>query len=83
MNEVAKGISCPKCGCRHLFVLRTRQAPRDRIMRVRECRNCGRTVVTYEEAAGMKGPPAMPDLTPAEQENLLGRLFQMLSHWRG
>lgn len=79
--NVAKGISCPGCGCRHLYVLRTRQAPGDRIMRRRECRNCGRIVVTYEKAAGQTAAPDLPELTPAQTETLLTRLFTLLGKW--
>lgn len=43
-----KGLACPRCGCRHLFVVYTRPADARRIMRRRECRHCGRRVVTYE-----------------------------------
>lgn len=42
------GIECPKCGCRHFRVLYTRPIPKSKIMRKRECRDCGRRVVTYE-----------------------------------
>lgn len=42
-----KGIVCPKCGCSHFYVIYTR--PRgDKIMRRKECRNCGKKITTYE-----------------------------------
>jgi len=45
------GIECPRCGCRHHYVLYTR--PRlKKILRVRECRHCGRKIKTYEQASG-------------------------------
>ena len=43
------GITCPTCGCSHLPVVYTRRAPLHRIKRVRQCRNCGRRVVSYEK----------------------------------
>jgi hypothetical protein len=45
------GLICPRCGCGHFWVLYTRLRPR-RIMRRRECRHCGRTIVTYESIVG-------------------------------
>jgi transcriptional regulator NrdR family protein len=42
------GLQCPQCGCRHLPVTYTRPKPGGRIMRVRNCRHCGRRVVTFE-----------------------------------
>jgi DNA-directed RNA polymerase subunit RPC12/RpoP len=47
-----RGLECPKCGCRHLPVFYTRRVGGGRIMRSRECRHCGRRVVTYETAIG-------------------------------
>jgi hypothetical protein len=46
-----QGIECPKCGCRHLYVVYTRQRNK-RILRVRQCRYCGRRVMTCEEIIG-------------------------------
>ena len=42
-----RGIACPKCGCRHLPVRYTRQRA-GFIQRVRECRHCGRRLITRE-----------------------------------
>jgi DNA-directed RNA polymerase subunit RPC12/RpoP len=42
-----RGLACPKCGCRHLPVRYTRQRP-GFIQRIRECRHCGRRVITRE-----------------------------------
>jgi len=47
-----RGLRCPDCGCRHLFVVETRQTYDHRIRRLRECRHCGRTFTTYERIAG-------------------------------
>lgn len=41
------GVACRRCGCRHLPVYYTRRQ-NGCIMRVRECRNCGRRLVTRE-----------------------------------
>lgn len=46
-----KGLVCPKCGCRHFYVVYTR--PRaGKIMRRKECRYCGRRVTTTERVVG-------------------------------
>ena len=49
--QIERGIACPHCGCRHLPVLYTRRVPGKSIMRVRECRNCGKRVRTREEVS--------------------------------
>ena len=46
-----RGLECRACGCRHFEVRYTRQQT-NRIMRVRQCRHCGRRLVTYEKPAG-------------------------------
>lgn len=46
-----RGIECPSCGCRHLYVLYTRHRA-TAIVRVRQCRHCQRRVVTYERVVG-------------------------------
>ena len=50
----AGGIECPRCGCRHLYVVYTRQRPK-KILRVRECRYCGRRITTWERTIGNSG----------------------------
>jgi transcriptional regulator NrdR family protein len=46
-----KGVVCPNCGCRHFYVVYTR--PRaEKIVRRKECRHCGRRVMTYERISG-------------------------------
>ena len=50
----ARGIECPSCGCRHLYVLYTRHRA-TAIVRVRLCRNCQRRVVTHERLIGSTG----------------------------
>lgn len=47
-NEVPKGIVCPKCGCRHFEVAYTRPKP-GLILRARDCRHCGRRIITREQ----------------------------------
>ena len=46
-SQSENGLECPACGCRHLPVLYTRRHVK-RIKRVRQCRNCGRRVISYE-----------------------------------
>jgi hypothetical protein len=41
------GLVCRKCGCREFFVVYTRKAPGG-IRRSRQCRHCGRRVITTE-----------------------------------
>jgi len=45
--EPKRGLICPRCGCEHLPVLYTRQKL-DHILRVRECRHCGRRITARE-----------------------------------
>ena len=46
-TQSARGLVCRRCGCRHFDVVYTR--PREGfILRLRECRNCGRRIVTRE-----------------------------------
>ena len=47
----AEGIACPDCRCRHLIAVRTRHRL-GKINRVRECRNCGRKITTWETLEG-------------------------------
>ena len=57
MNETTKnsareaeprGIHCPKCGCGHFEVAYTRRIQGGAIRRRRECRFCGRRILTTE-----------------------------------
>lgn len=45
------GIACPTCGCRHLSVGYTRPGYKIRV-RIRNCRHCGRRIVTHEKIVG-------------------------------
>lgn len=45
-----QSLECPRCGCRHMYVVDTRSTPK-RIIRIRECRHCGRRLRTYEQFA--------------------------------
>ena len=47
-----RGPECPKCGCRHFRVLYTRRVWGRRLLRRRECRHCGRRMMTCESSAG-------------------------------
>jgi len=51
------GLVCPRCGCRHFRVVYVRKRPGGRIVRRRECRYCGRRILTVETLAGKKVPP--------------------------
>jgi len=42
------GIECPQCGCRHFYTTHTEPLRDGRIRRRKECRHCGRRIVTYE-----------------------------------
>jgi transcriptional regulator NrdR family protein len=43
-----RGIECPQCGCRHFNTTHTEPLRDGRIRRRKECRHCGRKLVTYE-----------------------------------
>jgi len=47
-DEEQRGLTCPKCGCTHFFVVYTRHVQGGKIKRSRECRHCGRRVITHE-----------------------------------
>lgn len=54
-----RGISCPKCGCRHCPQDKTEVdktialGPNKSIQRVRVCRHCGKRFVTQERVIGV------------------------------
>lgn len=50
-KESVSRMRCKDCGCEHLPVLYTRHRE-SKVIRVRECRNCGRRVATQEKAVG-------------------------------
>ncbi len=43
-----RGIECPKCGCRYFYTTHTEPLRDGRIRRRKECRHCGRKIVTFE-----------------------------------
>jgi len=45
----ALGLACRRCGCRHFYVVYTRRAAAGKIIRRRECRNCGQRMTTIEQ----------------------------------
>lgn len=53
-----RGISCPKCGCRHFYTTHTEPLRDGRVRRRKVCRYCGRRIVTYEVPIG---PVKKPD----------------------
>ena len=48
-EELADGIPCADCGCRHSYVVRTVKMG-EVIRRTRRCRNCGREFYTTESS---------------------------------
>jgi hypothetical protein len=44
-----RGLECRYCGCKHFRVVYTRPTWGARIMRRRECRNCGKRLTTWEK----------------------------------
>jgi len=48
----SEGLTCPECGCHHFFVVYTKPSLGGRIIRRRECRNCGHRITTVESAKG-------------------------------
>ena len=46
-----RGLECRHCGCKHFRVIYTRPTWGGRIMRRRECRNCGKRLTTWESGA--------------------------------
>ncbi len=74
-----KGLACPACGCHHLLVLRTRPHTGGRVMRQRECRNCGRRLITYESLPDRQGwhdLADMADLSESQKKTILSGLLQ-------
>ena len=49
-----RGLECPRCGCRHFYTTHTEPLRDGRIRRRKECRHCGRKIVTYEATARME-----------------------------
>lgn len=46
-----RGLSCTRCGDRRLRVVYTRARRGAKLIRRRECRNCGRRFTTWEQMA--------------------------------
>ena len=51
-TEEKRGLECRACGCKHFRVIYTRPAFGARIMRRRECCNCGQRIITWEKQIG-------------------------------
>ena len=47
VKDFALGISCPKCGCKHLLTDSTARSVEE-VRRYKICRNCGKRVRTVE-----------------------------------
>jgi transcriptional regulator NrdR family protein len=50
---VHRGLVCRRCRGRRLRVIYTRAARDGKLVRRRECKNCGTRVTTWERAIGM------------------------------
>ena len=48
-GELADGIPCADCGCRHSYVVRTVKMG-EVVRRTRRCRHCGREFYTTESS---------------------------------
>ncbi len=48
-EKAEAGLRCPDCGCGHLPVVYTRPQLKDKILRRRQCRHCGRRITTVEK----------------------------------
>lgn len=47
-----RGLCCPRCGCGHFEVVYTRPHHGGKIVRRRECRHCGKRILTAERVIG-------------------------------
>jgi transcriptional regulator NrdR family protein len=55
-QSFSSGIRCPQCGCCHFYTTHTEPLRDGRIRRRKQCRHCGRRIVTYEVAIASKKP---------------------------
>jgi transcriptional regulator NrdR family protein len=47
-----RGIACSNCGCAHFYTTHTEPLPDGRIRRRKQCRHCGKKVITFESGNG-------------------------------
>jgi len=47
-SDTPVGIICPRCGCRHMLAIPPTPRPKQTKIRYRECRNCGKRILTKE-----------------------------------
>lgn len=52
-REDDRGLRCRHCGCGHFRVIYTRRAWGGKLVRRRECRNCGYRLTTWERVVGL------------------------------
>ena len=45
------GLVCRACGCQHFYVVYLKCLPNGVLMRLRECRHCGKRITTRESAS--------------------------------
>ncbi|MBN2377050.1 MAG: hypothetical protein JXD22_11655 [Sedimentisphaerales bacterium] len=48
-QDTEKGLVCRGCGCRQFTVVYTRESWGNTVIRRRECRNCGKRILTKEK----------------------------------
>lgn len=51
-----RGLRCFNCGCQAFRVIYTRRARGEKLVRRRECRDCGQRLTTWERAIGWPPP---------------------------
>jgi len=51
-SEDRRGLECRYCGCRHLRVVYVRRGWGGKLIRRRECRQCGKSMTTWEQPVG-------------------------------
>lgn len=49
-QEKQRGIPCPRCGCCHHSVRNSVLLPNGKVRRYRNCRHCGKQIITVESA---------------------------------
>lgn len=52
-RDLARGIRCPKCHCRHFSLVKISHAV-GYVRRRRECRHCGNRITTSERLVGKR-----------------------------
>lgn len=69
------GVPCPRCGCCDQRVVETRRK-RGRIVRIRNCRHCGKRIITTEHVQGDRQSRHLAD--PDKRQQKLDEIKRML-----